>query len=124
MKNHPPLRVVTVAFNPGPDLASMAASLENATSSPYELVIVDNGSDPTIVDDVARRFGAQVIRTGENLGYGRAANLGLAHATSEWGVVVNPDVVYKAKNPVRWKPAEGEIKRGQSEKTIVDPSGC
>ncbi len=94
MKNHLPLRIVTVAFNPGPDLASMAASLENATSSPYELVIVDNGSDPTIVDDVARRFGAQVIRTGENLGYGRAANLGLAETTSEWGVVVNPDVVF------------------------------
>ncbi len=83
-----------MAFNPGPELASMAASLENATSNPYELVIVDNGSDPIIVDDVARRFGAQVIRTGENLGYGRAANLGLAQATSEWGVVVNPDVVF------------------------------
>ena len=80
MKNHLPLRVVTVAFNPGPDLASMAASLENATSDPYELVIVDNGSDPTVVDDVARRFSARVIRPGENLGYGRAANLGLASA--------------------------------------------
>ena len=72
MKNHPPLRVVTVAFNPGPDLASMAASLENATSSPYELVIVDNGSDPTIVDDVARRFGA-----GEHTGAVRAGIDGL-----------------------------------------------
>ncbi|EYR61880.1 N-acetylglucosaminyl-diphospho-decaprenol L-rhamnosyltransferase [Actinotalea ferrariae CF5-4] len=86
--------VVSVAYHPGPELAQFAASLSGATTRPYRLVLVDNGTDPTAVDEVARESGATVLRTGENLGYGRAANRAAAGATEPWLVVANPDVVW------------------------------
>ncbi|RPF25916.1 glycosyltransferase [Georgenia muralis] len=89
------VRVVAVAFNPGGELADFAESLATASSGPAPLVIVDNGSDPTVVDDVARRHGAEVLRPGHNLGYGAAANLGAAGGDSPWVVVANPDVVWQ-----------------------------
>ncbi|MFT0846421.1 glycosyltransferase family 2 protein [Actinomycetaceae bacterium L2_0104] len=94
MENGQSLRIVTVAFNPGDELANLAASLPGATDAAYELVIVDNGTEYDVVDDVAREFDARVVRTGTNLGYGSAANRGLADATGEWAIVVNPDVVF------------------------------
>ncbi|WP_225753663.1 glycosyltransferase family 2 protein [Actinotalea sp. Marseille-Q4924] len=92
----PRVLVVCVAYHPGPELAAFAASLADATTQPVRLVVVDNGTDPTVVDEVARDHGAQVLRTGENLGYGRAANLAAADGDEPWLVVANPDVVWHA----------------------------
>lgn len=88
--------VVCVAYHPGPELAAFAASLSDATTRTVRLVLVDNGTDPTIVDEVARGHGAEVLRTGENLGYGCAANRAAAGAAEPWLVVANPDVVWHA----------------------------
>ena len=55
-----PVRVVTIAFNPGPELDTFAATLSGATTRPVELVIVDNGTDPVRVDDVAERYAARL----------------------------------------------------------------
>lgn len=96
MENGQPLRIVTVAFNPGEELANMAASLAGATVAAHELVIVDNGTEHAVVDAVARDVGATVLRSGKNVGYGSAANIGLAGARGEWGMIVNPDVVFGA----------------------------
>ena len=94
-----PVRVVTIAFNPGPELDTFAATLSGATTRPVELVIVDNGTDPVRVDDVAERYaarlGARVERPGRNLGYGAAANLGAAQASGSWLVVANPDIEWR-----------------------------
>lgn len=94
MEKGQPLRIVTVAFNPGQELADLAASLPGATTAAYELVIVDNGTEHAVVDRVAQAHGARVVRSGKNLGYGSAANVGLSDAPGEWGMVVNPDVVF------------------------------
>jgi N-acetylglucosaminyl-diphospho-decaprenol L-rhamnosyltransferase len=89
------VRVVTVAFNPGEELEHFAESLRSASSSPVTLVIVDNGTETAVVDDVARRFGAEVLRPGANLGYGGAANLGARAGEEPWVVVANPDIVWR-----------------------------
>lgn len=94
-----PVRVVTIAFNPGPELDTFAATLARATAREVELVIVDNGTDRARVDDVAARYaaplGARVQRPGRNLGYGAAANLGAAGMSGSWLVVANPDVEWR-----------------------------
>ncbi|MDK6630496.1 glycosyltransferase family 2 protein, partial [Actinotignum timonense] len=64
------IRVITVAFNPGPELEAFLASLPAALQEAHECIIVDNGSEHAEVDRVARAHGAQVVRTGENIGYG------------------------------------------------------
>ncbi|WP_239519523.1 glycosyltransferase family 2 protein [Arcanobacterium phocisimile] len=101
------IHVVTIAYNPGPELEAMVSSLRVAcrlhgASDPsvnITLTIVDNGSQAervdAIVDQYAQEFSARVIRPGRNLGYGRAANRGLHDATEPWVCVANPDTVFQ-----------------------------
>lgn len=88
------IRVVTVAYNSGTQLADFVESLPGAFSTPYELVMVDNSGFNEDAFALARRHGGQYICPGDNLGYGRAANLGAAGFTGRWLFVVNPDVVF------------------------------
>ena len=71
------LRIVTVAFNPGEELALWAESVGEATHRAADVVIVDNGTDAEMVDTVGRIYGAAVLRPGRNLGYGTAVNRGV-----------------------------------------------
>lgn len=71
------LRIVTVAFNPGEELALWAESVGEATHRAADVVIVDNGTDAEMVDAVGRIYGAAVLRPGWNLGYGTAVNRGV-----------------------------------------------
>ncbi len=87
------VRVVCVTYRPGPELEEFAASLASAGGE-VELVVVENGPDPAPAGAVAERHGGRVIATGENLGYGRAANRGATGATQPWLVVANPDIVW------------------------------
>ena len=88
------LRAVVVAFNPDEEeLTDLVDSLALATTSPYELIIVDNGEETAIEDSVGERYGARVIRSGRNLGYGPAANRGAAGTAAEWILILNQDLV-------------------------------
>ena len=71
------LRIVTVAFNPGEELALWAESVGEATRRAIDVVVVDNGTDAEMVDAVGRIYGAAVLRPGRNLGYGTAVNRGV-----------------------------------------------
>jgi N-acetylglucosaminyl-diphospho-decaprenol L-rhamnosyltransferase len=90
-----PIRVICVTYNPGSELDDFAASLAAATAQPIDLVLVDNGSSDQHPETVAERHGGRVLRTGENLGYGRAANLGAEGADQPWLLVVNPDIIWE-----------------------------
>lgn len=96
MDKTPSLRVVIVAFNPSQELFDLCTSLEKATLKPYEIVIVDNGQDPSVVDEAAQKFGAEVIRSGKNLGYGAGVNRGAEGFMGDCLLVVNPDVRFEA----------------------------
>jgi N-acetylglucosaminyl-diphospho-decaprenol L-rhamnosyltransferase len=88
------IRVVVVTYSPGPWLASFLRSLATATTTPYTVVLADNGS----VDGAPAAAvgpGVRLLETGGNLGYGRAANLGAHGATGEWIVVANPDITWE-----------------------------
>jgi N-acetylglucosaminyl-diphospho-decaprenol L-rhamnosyltransferase len=86
------LRVVVVTYSPGRSLATFLDSLATATTRPYEVVLADNGStDGSVEGAVGGRV--RLVRTGGNIGYGRAVNLGSVGATTPWLLVANPDVV-------------------------------
>jgi N-acetylglucosaminyl-diphospho-decaprenol L-rhamnosyltransferase len=90
-----PIAIVAVTFSPGESLASFLDSLATATNRPLDIVLADNGSDDGSVEAAAQRPGLRVLATGGNLGYGRAANLGVRETTSEFVVVANPDIVWE-----------------------------
>jgi N-acetylglucosaminyl-diphospho-decaprenol L-rhamnosyltransferase len=91
-----PLRVVVVTYSPGEALDGFLESLATATNLPVEVVLADNGS----TDGVPERAAAchphvRLLPTGGNIGYGAAANAGLAGLTSGHAIVANPDLRFE-----------------------------
>jgi N-acetylglucosaminyl-diphospho-decaprenol L-rhamnosyltransferase len=84
------LTLVTVTHESRPELVRLVESISRHLPG-AELIVVDSGSSdggPT----AARELGARVVDLGENVGYGRAANRGVALAERPVTVVMNPDV--------------------------------
>ena len=119
-----PIRVICVTYNPGPELDNFAASLSTATTQPVELVLVDNGSTDTRPEKVAADHGGRVLRTGSNLGYGRAANAGAAGADQPWLLVANPDIVWEPGGLDRLLVAAARYPRaGAFGPALLNPDG-
>jgi N-acetylglucosaminyl-diphospho-decaprenol L-rhamnosyltransferase len=90
------LRVVAVTFSPGATLDGFVDSLATATSRPVEVVLADNGSTDGVPERVAAAHPhVRLLPTGGNVGYGAAANAGLADRDSGWALVANPDVRFE-----------------------------
>ncbi|HEY8718291.1 glycosyltransferase family 2 protein [Pengzhenrongella sp.] len=118
------IRVICVTYNPGPELDDFAASLATATTKPFELVLVDNGTRDQTPETVAAAHGARVLRTGENLGYGRAANIGARGADQPWLLVANPDIVWSPGSLDRLLEAAAEHPRaGALAPVLLNPDG-
>lgn len=89
------LAVVTVTYSPGEHLAALLASLPGAGGPAPLVVLADNGSVDGAPEAAVRADPrVQLLRTGENLGYGGAVNRAVAGLPAEidWVLVVNPDV--------------------------------
>ena len=82
----PGLAFVTVTHNSARDLERLLASLPDGA----RVVVVDAGSSDDSIT-VARARGARVLER-DNVGYGAAANAGVAACDAEVAVVLNPDV--------------------------------
>ncbi|HLZ37939.1 MAG TPA: glycosyltransferase family 2 protein [Mycobacteriales bacterium] len=97
---HPPgrsplVRVVVVTYFPGDTLSGFLASLRTATTAAYEVVLADNGSTDGAPEAAAAGDPAvRLVRTGGNIGYGRAANVGADAARTPWLLVANPDITF------------------------------
>ena len=96
----PSWSAVVVDYQSGPLLVSCVRSLlaDDSAGGPPEVVVVDNAgatTDPqafTSSTVLAAEFPAvPVIRPGANLGYARAANLGIAATRAPVVAVLNPD---------------------------------
>ncbi|MBS3759747.1 MAG: glycosyltransferase family 2 protein [Desulfobacterales bacterium] len=55
------------------------------------IIVVDNSADlsPELFEGLPKPI---LVRSRENIGYGRAVNHGIAHVETEWVLVINPDV--------------------------------
>jgi N-acetylglucosaminyl-diphospho-decaprenol L-rhamnosyltransferase len=87
--------VVAVTYSPGSSLAGFLDSLQRATERTVEVLLADNGSLDGAPQAAAERPGVTLLSTGSNVGYGRAANAGVAATSADWVVVANPDVVWE-----------------------------
>ena len=90
------LAVVTVTYSPGRTLDTFLDSLAGATArTDVPVVLADNGSvDGAPERAAAGRDGVTFLPIGENVGYGAAANRGIASLDPGYGwvVVANPDL--------------------------------
>lgn len=99
-------------------LARAIASVQRQTFSDWQLIIVNNGGDPSVVDgvvSVARqgnpRGNIEVMHLDERVGMEEASNRGLATSTAEFFVIHDDDDSWKeeflarAVNELRQHPA-------------------
>lgn len=89
------VRVVAIipTLNARTLLESALASLGKQTMRPH-VIVVDNGSSDGTAEMVAHRFPeVELVRSEQNLGFGRAIMLGAERADADILVLVNNDVV-------------------------------
>ena len=85
------IALVTVTHDSREDLERLLASarrhLPGAT-----VVVADSGSSDGSADAARAQAGVEVVELGENVGFGRATNAGLARVADPVTVLLNPDV--------------------------------
>jgi N-acetylglucosaminyl-diphospho-decaprenol L-rhamnosyltransferase len=92
----PPLRVVAVTYSPGDTLPGFIETLAAATTRPVDVVLADNGSTDGAPERAVVRYPhVRLLRTGGNVGYGAAANAGLADVPEGYALIANPDVRFE-----------------------------
>ncbi|MGJ8561825.1 MAG: glycosyltransferase family 2 protein [Litorimonas sp.] len=84
--------IVIVNWNSGEQLRACIDSIRQYGSSHVgRIVVVDNGSADGSTDFLAGAGDVDLVLTGENLGFGRACNLGAARGDSAFVLFLNPD---------------------------------
>lgn len=124
------LTVVTVTYSPGPHLNRFLATLSLATDRPVTVIMADNGSvDGTPEAALEDYPNTRLLRTGGNLGYGRAVNRAVAETFSdaeypEFFVIANPDVQWGPGSIDALVEAAGRWPRAGSLGPLIrDPDG-
>lgn len=88
--------VVMVSYRTGPVLfTAIEAVLGAEQTGVADLVLVDNGNPPAVVEEIARRAradGRLKLVTGQgNVGFSRGCNAGARRAAGRWLLFLNPD---------------------------------
>jgi N-acetylglucosaminyl-diphospho-decaprenol L-rhamnosyltransferase len=121
------LAVVTVTYSPGETLDVFLDTLAKATSRRVRVVLADNGSTDGVPEKAAaEREDVLFLPTGENLGYGGAANRGVAGLPSDvgWVVVANPDLEWGPGSLDALLEAAGRWPRGGAFGPLIkEPNG-
>lgn len=91
------ISLITVNYNTEKYIALLIKSLSSQTISKqdFELIIVNN-SQNSILEDTCNEtlysFNIKIIQSPENVGFGRANNLGSKDALGEYLLIINPDI--------------------------------
>ncbi len=86
----PAISIVIVSYNSGHILDECLGRLPDAS----EIIVVDNASSDDSVN-VAKRYPARLLSAPQNVGFGRACNLGAHEASGDFILFMNPDVRFE-----------------------------
>jgi GT2 family glycosyltransferase len=96
---HPETVTVVIVHWNQPDSCARTVAAFRSQGVPVEILVVDNGSRPELVDRLERALGAdaRVVRFADNLGFGPGANAGLRWwrdcSDAEWVAVAPHDAL-------------------------------
>ena len=85
-----PFTAVVVTHNSAPELPALLDSIERHLDDPPETIVVDAASADGTLEEARGR--AETLALGENPGFGAACNAGVARASGDVTVLINPDV--------------------------------
>lgn len=89
------LAIVIVSYNTRErTLACLRSVIAHPAGVPTEIIVVDNASADGTAEAIERELpGVSVIRSGGNLGFARAVNLGVDYANARYVLLLNPDTI-------------------------------
>lgn len=86
------ISIIVVNWNAGPQLIRCVNSINQFASDLIDkIIVVDNGSTDGSEKPLEGMSNVTLICAGENLGFGKACNLGAKSADSEYLLFLNPD---------------------------------
>lgn len=87
--------IVIVNYNTSKLILNCIDSIRNYTHGvSYEIIIVDNNStNDSYIENLKKIDGIKYIQSSNNLGFGRANNLGAANAIGQYLFFLNPDTL-------------------------------
>jgi len=91
--NEPDLTVVVVVFGEEPWLTRCIDSILGSMDVRIELVLVENGGSEDVIAAAERDPRVNVVRPGENTGFARGCNLGVAAGNAPVVALINPDAI-------------------------------
>jgi len=138
MQTSSQLTIITISYNSQKILSQCLAPL--IESGKYPVIIIDNASPDDSESALKNRFPqAKTIALKQNIGYGRAANLGLEMVETPYALLINPDLKAEVEDIQQllnhaltdssqtaiWGPAsENEDNTGAPPQTVKWISGC
>lgn len=84
------ISVVIVTFNNADEINKCIDSLKFLKCK-IEIIIVDNNSSDKTLENIAHHRNILIFKNNTNLGYSRAVNIGVKHATQNKILLLNPD---------------------------------
>jgi GT2 family glycosyltransferase len=88
----PTIAAVLVNYNAGSELRRALQSIaEEMAERPWEAIVVDNASSDDSAEAAHAFPQATLIRNARNVGFGRAANQGIAASSAPSVLIMNPD---------------------------------
>ena len=120
------LSIIIVNYNSGESLKRCLASLkESRIESPYEIIVVDNGSQEGDLKGLEEDlFNLQLIRNPKNIGFARANNQGISNSKGDHLLLLNPDtLVLKEGLDGLVKFMEEHPKAGAAGPMLLSPDG-
>ncbi|HLF20523.1 MAG TPA: glycosyltransferase family 2 protein [Bacteroidota bacterium] len=101
MPARPQVSVIIVSYNRlGVLRDSLRSMIQNLGGTSYEIILLDNASSEPVVKTIKKEFpSVRMVENPQNYGFGKANNIGAQHASREFLLFVNSDILLKA-NPV------------------------
>lgn len=94
--NHPDVSIIIVNYKVAPLIVDCVNSIEEKTKKiSYEIIVVDNDSQDDSISLLKENLGERIllIESNENLGFGKASNLGVNYAKGDCLFFLNPDTI-------------------------------
>ncbi len=120
----PKVRIVIVSFNSGGEIRACISSAAAQKGVVSEIIVVDNASSDG-TPEIVRGLPCQLIEAGENLGFGRACNLGARQPDGNYLFFLNPDARFERDDSLLTaiRCLESQPRWGMAGMRILTPSG-
>lgn len=118
--------IITVSYNSSAQLTEFLTSAVKSVAAPGQITVVDNNStDITVTENLAAKFGVNLVKLEENVGYGSAVNKAVPTLPQELTtlLVCNPDCLLNPESIVGLRNNVQDLQVGVVGPRILNSDG-